>query len=102
MRSSRPARVPGTTGVVATPAGPVRVIHSATRPVCPKCGTNEHVIRMWHGDRKVWICDVHYRVTSTKRQEATLAQRILHKLPEPETHSVSEILVNRAMRRRRK
>lgn len=56
---------------------------------------------MWIGHRKVWICDVHYRVTSTKKKEATLKQRVLHRLPEADTMSVSEILPNRAARRRR-
>lgn len=95
-------RVPGTLGVRQTPGGPVRVLHSATRPVCEQCGTNDHVRRLWHGGRKVWFCNVHYRVTSTKRQEATLMQRLMHKLPEPETMSVSDVFPNRRARRGRR
>jgi hypothetical protein len=94
--------VPATLAVKKTVGGPVRLRHSAEAPICAKCGTNEHVIRLWHGGHKAWVCDIHYRVTSTKKQEATMIQRVLHRLPEPETFSVSEILPNRAARRRRK
>lgn len=102
MPSKKRARVPGTLGVRKTPRGPVRVLHSATAPVCEACGDNKHVRRLWHAGQKMWFCDVHYRVTSTKRQEATLMQRVLHKLPEPETVSVSEIFPNRRARRGRR
>lgn len=99
---SRPAHVPGTTGVIETPVGPFRVIHSAAKPVCPECNENDRVMRLWHGGRKFWICDRCYSVTSTKKKEATLVERLMHKLPEPDTVPVSGLLVNRAARRRRK
>lgn len=96
------SRVPGLPSSIATKGGPVRRFHSATAPVCTKCGHNERVVRMWHGSHKVWVCLDHYPVTSTKRQEPTLAQRVLHRLPEAETFRLDEILPNRAARRRRK
>lgn len=71
-------------------------------PVCPRCGTNENVRRMWTGGKKHWYCDACFKVTSTKRQEPTLKQRIFHRLPEPETMRLSEVFTNRAQRRRKK
>lgn len=70
------------------------------KPSCPHCGTSEHVVRFWHGRTKLWACRKHFKVTSTKRKEASLAQRIMHKLPEPDTIPLGEILPNRAARRR--
>jgi hypothetical protein len=57
---------------------------------------------MWTGGVKVWYCDLCYKVASTKKQEATLKQRLLHRIPDPETFRVSEIFPNRKERRRRK
>jgi hypothetical protein len=74
-------------------------MHSAEPPVCSKCGDNSQVVRMYHGGRKVWACRVHYKITSTKRKEATLKQRILHRLPEAESFELREVLVNRRHRR---
>lgn len=76
-------------------------MHSATKPECPACGSDEHVVRLYHGGKKMWACSVHYKITSTKRKEPTLRQRLLHRLPEPDTFELREVLPNRAMRRRR-
>ena len=54
---------------------------------------------MWVGTRKMWYCDIHFEVTSTEKKEATLMQRLLHRLPEPEKMRYSEVFPNRAARR---
>lgn len=95
------SRIAPTQAVRETPGGPVRVMHSADAPVCSKCGNNTMVVRLWHGGRKMWACSVHYKITSTKAKEATLLQRVLHKIPEPDSFELREVLPNRAMRRRR-
>lgn len=82
-----------------TPDGPVR--RSAAKPTCPKCGSDEHVVRIWHGGVKMWACSVHYKITSTKTKEATLLQRVTHRLPKPDEFELREVLPNRRMRRRR-
>lgn len=79
-----------------------RVTHGGSQPTCPKCDSAEHVVRMWHGKIKFWVCGQCYKVSSTTKQEATLKQRILHRLPEPEQAALTEVLPNRAARRRRK
>jgi len=56
---------------------------------------------MWHGRIKMWVCTKHYPITSTKAKEATMMQRLFHKLPEPETVELTDILPNRKARRRR-
>jgi hypothetical protein len=71
-------------------------------PACAKCGTNEHVIRLWHGPAKVWVCSIHFKVRSTEKVPQTLKQRVLHRRPEEKTFSLTDILPNRAARRRRK
>lgn len=71
-------------------------------PACPECGHAKHVRRMWVGNKKMWYCDVHFLVTSTQKKEATLWQRLRHKLPEPDTMRYSEIFPNRAYRRRQR
>jgi len=75
--------------------------HSARKPDCTKCGHHDHVVRMWHGRIKMWVCTKHYPITSTKAKEATMMQRLFHKLPEPETVELTDILPNRKARRRR-
>lgn len=57
------------------------------------------VRRMWVGRIKHWYCDRCFQVTSTKRKEATLMQRVFHRLPEPDTMSYSEVFPNRRARR---
>lgn len=94
-------RIAPTKAVRETARGPVRVAYSAEAPVCSKCGHSENVVRLWHGGRKMWACSIHYKITSTRKKEATLKQRILHQIPEPDTFSLREVLPNRAMRRRR-
>lgn len=76
-------------------------MHSAEKPVCEKCGTSDHVVRLWHAGRKMWACSVHYKIQSTKKKEATLIQRVTHHLPEADTFELRDVLPNRAMRRRR-
>lgn len=71
-------------------------------PACPECGNSDHVRRMWVGKKKMWYCDLHFLVTSTKKKEASLWQRITHRLPEPDTMRYSEIFPNRAARRSRR
>lgn len=93
------SRVPVTLGVKKTPDGPVRA--SAAAPLCSECGTNEHVVRIWHGQHKVWACSVHFKIKSTRRKEATLKQRLLHRLPDADEFELREVLPNRRMRRRR-
>lgn len=96
---SKKSRIAGTLGVKQTPDGPVRA--SAETPACSKCGNNAHVVRIWHGGVKMWACSVHYKIQSTKRKDASLAQRIMHRLPEADSFELREILPNRQMRRRR-
>lgn len=55
---------------------------------------------MWRGKAKMWYCDACYEVTSTKKKEASLMDRLLHKMPEPDTMRLSEVFPNRAARRR--
>lgn len=69
-------------------------------PACPRCGHNENVVRMWHGSVKMWVCREHFKITSTKTKDATLKQRLLHRLPKPDTYDLQEVLPNRAARRR--
>lgn len=71
-------------------------------PVCPKCGKNDEVRRMWVGRRKHWYCDRCFEVTTTTKKDATLVQRVLHKLPDADTVTYSEVFTNRAMRRRQR
>lgn len=71
-------------------------------PACPQCGNNEHVRRMWVGGKKMWYCDVHFAVTSTAKKDASLWQRLTHKLPEADAMQYSEIFPNRAYRRRQR
>ena len=71
-------------------------------PICPSCEKNDMVRRMWRGKQKMWYCDLHFLVTSTKKKEASLWQRITHRLPEPDTMRYSEIFPNRAARRSRR
>lgn len=99
---TKKAGVPGILSVREIGGVPRRTTHGGERPTCPKCNSSEHVIRMWHGKVKYWVCGQCYKVTSTRTQPASLKQRILHKLPEPETMAVAEVLPNRAARRRRK
>jgi hypothetical protein len=54
---------------------------------------------MWRGRQKMWYCDKCFKVTSTKKKEATLMQRLRHKLPEPDTFQYSEVFPNRRARR---
>lgn len=68
-------------------------------PACPRCGHSKHVIRMWHGRAKVWICSLHYRVQSTEVVPQSLKERILHRKPEEKSFSITEVLPNRAARR---
>ena len=98
---SSKASVPGTRAVRETPLGPVRVAHSASPPACSKCGGSQNVVRLWHGGQKMWVCRKHYKITSTKTKEATLAQRLLHRLPQPDEFELAEVLPNRTYRRRR-
>lgn len=76
-------------------------VQSATPPTCTKCGHNKRVVRLWHGGVKMWVCRTHFKITSTKRKEATLKDRLLHRLPEPDTYDLDAVLPNRAARRRR-
>ncbi len=78
-------------------AGP----QSALKPVCDKCDSADNVVRMWHGPVKFWVCSQCYKIGDPTKKEATLRQRIFHKLPEPEEKSLTEVLPNRAARRRR-
>ena len=71
-------------------------------PTCPHCEKSDKVRRMWQGRRKMWYCDRCFQVTTTTKKEATLAQRLLHRLPEADTVSYSEVFQNRAMRRRQR
>lgn len=71
-------------------------------PACPHCGTAEHVVRIWHGPVKVWVCKVHYRIRSTELVPMSLRDRVLHRTPEEKTLSLTDVLPNRAARRRRK
>jgi hypothetical protein len=71
-------------------------------PICPSCEKNDMVRRMWRGREKHWYCDRCFKVTSTKKKEATLKQRLLHRLPEPDTFAYSEIFPNRRARRAQK
>lgn len=75
---------------------------SKAAPVCQKCGTNEHVLRFWHGRMKMWVCSVHFKVGSTKTEPQTLKERVLHRDPKQEEFALTDILPNRAARRRRK
>lgn len=97
---SRQASVPGTLAVRKDDRG-LLVRHSAARPVCPKCKSDEHVVRIWHGRMKMWVCSKCFEVKSTKRKEATLLQRVLHRLPDADTVELRELMPNRKMRRRR-
>ncbi len=78
-------------------AGP----QSALKPVCEKCDSAENVVRLWHGPIKVWVCSQCFKVGDPNKKEATLRQRIFHKLPESEDKTLAEVLPNRAARRRR-
>lgn len=73
---------------------------AGTTPACPHCGTSEHVVRLWHGRAKVWVCSIHFRIRSTEAVPQTLKQRLLHRKPEEKTFALSEVLPNRAARRR--
>lgn len=77
-------------------------IGGGNAPICPSCKKSDMVRRAWHGRVKVWYCDRCFKVTSTKKKEATLKQRLLHRLPEPDTFALSEILPNRRARRRQR
>lgn len=78
-----------------------RTAHGGETPTCDKCGNNDHVVRMWHGKIKMWVCTKHYPITSSKTVPQTLKQRIMHKAPEVETYELTDILPNRRARRRR-
>lgn len=98
-----PARVVPTPSVVVIGGvGPLRTMQSAIKPECPKCKSSDHVVRFWHGKQKMWACSECFKVTSNKKKEATLKQRIMHKIPEADTSSLGEVLLNRKARRRRK
>lgn len=71
-------------------------------PACPHCNSTEHVRRMWVGGKKMWYCDRCFKVTTTTKKEATLKQRLLHRLPEADTVQYSEVFPNRAARRRQR
>lgn len=79
-----------------------RVTHGGSTPICTKCGTNEHVVRMWHGPIKMWVCNVHFKVGSTETKQQSLKDRVLHRAPENVEYKLSDVLPNRAARRRRK
>lgn len=57
---------------------------------------------MWHGKVKFWVCSACYKVGSTKTQPQSLKDRVLHRAPKQEEHTIQEVLPNRAARRRRK
>ena len=57
---------------------------------------------MWVESEKMWYCDKHFEVTSTAKKEASLIERLMHKLPEPDTMRYSELFPNRAARRRQR
>ena len=71
-------------------------------PACPHCHSSEHVRRMWVGRKKMWYCDACFKVTTTTKKEASLKQRLLHRLPEAATVRYSEVFPTRAARRRRR
>lgn len=103
---SKRSRVPVTLAVRSSDGRgdlpvPVRVLHSAEVPTCPKCESSENVVRIWHGGQKMWACSVHYKITSTKKKEATLLQRVTHRLPQADQFELREVLPNRQYRRRR-
>lgn len=79
----------------------MRVKQGGATPVCPKCETNEHVVRLWHGKAKVWICSVCFRPKSTELVEQSLKERLLHRAPKEKDFDLREVLPNRAARRRR-
>jgi ribosomal protein L37AE/L43A len=99
---SRHPSVPGTLAVRKDDRGaPVRVMHSSAKPECPKCNSDDHVVRIWHGGKKMWVCSKCYKVTSTKTMPASLVQRVFHRIPAADTFELNDLLPNRRYRRRR-
>jgi len=79
----------------------VRIKQGGPKPECPNCKSSEHVVRLWHGPVKVWICAECYRPKSTELTTQTLMERLMHKPPKEKDFDLREILPNRAARRRR-
>jgi hypothetical protein len=51
---------------------------------------------------KVWVCSIHYRIASTEMVQQSLKDRLLHRKPGEKTLALTDVLPNRAARRRRK
>jgi hypothetical protein len=69
-------------------------------PACARCGSAEHVIRLWHNGGKMWVCQIHFRLTTSEAEERTLKDRVLRKDIKAKTIAISDVLPNRAARRR--
>ena len=74
-------------------------VGAGTTPACPKCGDNKHVIRMWHGRMKVWVCSIHYQIKSTETVPQSLRERLLRRPLEEKAFDLTEVFPNRAARR---
>lgn len=69
-------------------------------PACARCGSNEHVIRIWNGNAKMWVCSIHFRLTTSEAEERSLKDRVLRKPVRAKTVAITDALPNRAARRR--
>lgn len=69
-------------------------------PACARCGSNEHVIRLWANGTKMWVCKIHFRLTTSEAEERSLKERLLRKPIQAKTVAISDTLPNRAARRR--
>ena len=69
-------------------------------PACARCGDASHVIRIWNGYSKIWVCSLHFQLTTSEVKERSLKDRVLRKPIEAKTVAITDVLPNRAARRR--
>ena len=80
--------------VIPTERGP------GTTPACARCGSAEHVIRLWNRGEKIWVCSIHFRLTTSEAEGQSLKDRVLRRAVEAKTVAIKDVLPNRAARRR--
>ena len=97
---SKPARIVPLLSVITSESrGLGRRYQSAVKPDCPKCGHAEHIVRMWHGPKKYWVCSEHYKIGSGLTLKQTFRERLFHKPPKEVMRDLTDVLPNRRARR---
>lgn len=68
-------------------------------PACARCGDSANVIRLWHNGGKMWVCKIHFRLTTSEAEERSIKDRLLRRPIEAKTVPIESALPNRAARR---